>query len=44
MEVLPEQQCSDDMLACRAPAGVSSDGPDLWRTVAHEARHALGIT
>ena len=42
MEVLPAQQpCSEDMLACRAPAGVSSNGPELWRTVAHEVSHAL---
>ena len=40
--VLPTQRCSADMLGCRAPCGLSSDDPQLWRTVAHELAHALG--
>ena len=38
-QVLPAQPCTSDM-ACRAPCGVSSNDPQLWRTVAHEARRS----
>ena len=38
LEVVPQQACSEDMRACRAAAGVSSNDPELWRTFAHEVR------
>ena len=41
-QTLPGRPCSADMIGCRAPCGLSSNDPQLWRTLAHELGHALG--
>ena len=43
-QTLPGQPCSSDMIGCRAPCGLSSNDPQLWRTLAHEVTLTLTLT